>query len=152
MLTAGTMETLYAHSGRGIYGEICFLHNLLGVGMTRHYIPSAYQIIIFFSVQSQIKMMEDEMENVLQSIRQLYRTDLMRYPMAIRSLPWKEAMAEENKRSVAVRQSMVNIINTADTVIQTTVKRRGRPKALGLTETGEMLPPPASVTRSEYRY
>lgn len=152
MLTAGTMETLYAHRGRGIYGEICFLRNLLGVGMTRHYIPSAYQIIIFFSVQSQIKMMEDEMENVLQSIRQLYRTDLMRYPMAIRSLPWKEAMAEENKRSVAVRQSMVNIINTADTVIQTTVKRRGRPKALGLTETGEMLPPLASVTRSEYRY
>lgn len=95
-------------------------------------------------------MMEDEMENVLQSIRQLYRTDLMRYPLAIRNLPWKEAMAEEDKRSVAVRQSMAHIINTADTVIQTTVKRRGRkPKALALAETGEMLAPP-SVTRSEY--
>lgn len=96
-------------------------------------------------------MMEDEMENILQSIRQLYRTDLMRYPMAIRNLPWKEAMAEEDKKRVAVRQSMAHIINTADTVIQTTVKRRGRrPKALVLNETGEVLPPPASVTRSKF--
>lgn len=95
--------------------------------------------------------MEDEMEIILQSIRRLYQTDLMRYSPAIRNLPWKEAVNEEEKRSVAVRQSMAHIINTADNVIQTTVKRRGRkPKALLLAEAGEMAPPPASVTRSEY--
>ncbi|KAK3864760.1 hypothetical protein Pcinc_029576 [Petrolisthes cinctipes] len=100
-------------------------------------------------VQSRVTMMENEKEIILQAIRHVYRTDMLRYPLAVRNLPWKEGMTEEDKKSATVRQSMANIITAADNVIQTTVKKRGRkPKALLLQEMGDMLPPPSAGTRS----
>ncbi|KAK4299882.1 hypothetical protein Pmani_027881 [Petrolisthes manimaculis] len=101
-------------------------------------------------VQMRVTNMENEMNVILQAIRRVYVTDMMRYPLAVRNLPWKEGMTEPDEKSRSVRQSMANTIKEADNIIQTTVKKkRGRkPKAVLLQELGEMLPPPFAGTRS----
>lgn len=97
-------------------------------------------------VQRQVRMMEDEIEVILQSMRQLYRTDLMRYPAAIRNLPWQESGKQE---SVLARNSMTSVINSAENMLQSVAKKRGRkPKALLLLQENDMLAPPPTLSSS----
>lgn len=99
-------------------------------------------------VQKRVELMEMETSSVVESICRLYKTGLVRYSEKTKNMLWKDYIKENNgENSSSVRNSIADVISSADNVLQSAAKKRGRkPKVLGCT--GDAFLTPAAGTRS----
>lgn len=101
-------------------------------------------------VEKRKKKMEAEIQIIQENIHQMFKMDLMSYPEATRSKLWVDYIQQGNKTTTTVKDSVIDIISSADSVLQSAAKKRGRKakvKPPPASEAEEFLPPP-TVTRT----
>lgn len=104
-------------------------------------------------VEKRIQKMTDEIQLITDSIQQMFEMSLMSSPEATRNMLWRDSIQqEENKASSTVKDSIIDIICSADNVLKTGAKKRGRKPKQKQPENGDTdyMPPPTVLrtTRS----
>ncbi|XP_071546301.1 borealin [Panulirus ornatus] len=103
-------------------------------------------------VQKRVEVMEEEIKAIQQSIRQMYKTDLMRYPADTRNMLWIDYIKQNNgEKTSSVRNSMANVISSADNFLQLAAKKRGRKPVESSNADDEVFVVPLTTTRSTRR-
>lgn len=106
-----------------------------------------------FEVETRIKKMEAEIQIIQENIHQLFKMDLMCYPETTRNKLWIDYIQQDDtKTSSTVKDSVIDIISSADCILQSVAKKRGRkPKKKepeqSDSEDAALLPPP-TVTKT----
>ncbi|XP_042867295.1 borealin-like [Penaeus japonicus] len=102
-------------------------------------------------VEKRKALMEEEIKNIQESIRQIYKIDLLRYPEKMKKMLWHDHI-KQNKQEVksSARNSLVNVISSADSILQSAAKKRaGRPrKAVATMDDNGFLAPVTRSTRA----
>lgn len=102
--------------------------------------------------KKRVAQMEEEIKTIQQSIKQIYKMEVMRIPSATRNMLWCDFINQESAvetSSKKARQSIDQLLGNADELLMAAKKgKRGRPKAKGPQEmpiTEEN--PPQTATR-----
>ncbi|ROT83417.1 borealin isoform X1 [Penaeus vannamei] len=103
-------------------------------------------------VEKRTALMEEEIKNIQESIRQIYKIDLLRYPEKTKKMLWVDHIKQQNNHEVksSARDSLVNVISSADSILQSAAKKRAvRPrKAVATVEDNGFLAPVTRSTRA----
>lgn len=81
--------------------------------------------------EKRVAQMEEEIKTIQQSIKQIYKMELMRIPSATRSMLWCDFIKQENAAETSskkTRQSIDQLLGNADELLMAAKKKGGRPR------------------------
>ncbi|XP_064112069.1 borealin-like isoform X2 [Macrobrachium nipponense] len=76
-------------------------------------------------VAERVTEMEKNMQAILESICNIYKRDITRYPEATRKMLWSDYIKQDKEPKVKVRESVDNLLNSADIIIASTKAKKG---------------------------
>ncbi|XP_068241173.1 borealin-like [Palaemon carinicauda] len=80
-------------------------------------------------VAERVAEMEKEMQAIQESIQNIYKRDLARYPEATRKMLWSDYIKQDKESKVKVRTSVDDLLNSADFILTTTKTKKGPGKS-----------------------
>lgn len=76
-------------------------------------------------VAEKVTEMEKNMQAILESICNIYKRDIARYPEATRKMLWSDYIKQDKEPKVKVRESVDNLLASADIIIACNKSKKG---------------------------